>query len=177
MRKLLLVACAALSFGALAPDRSQAMPLSSPNGLRPAVDRVDPIGKVAYCEYYDPSLGDYVTFYVNGPCYVVGAPGYDAWLGRWYRGGRYWRGRVGARPWVGRPAVRYGARGGGVVVRGGGVVVRGGAVVRGGGARVGGARVGGARVGGARVGGARVGGGGARVGGGGRAGGGGGRRR
>lgn len=152
MRKLFMAAAATvglLSTGALSSAPAQAMSLGASSGLRPAADTLSLIDKTAYCEYFDPSIGDYVSFYVPGPCLVVGAPGYDLWLGRYYRGHRFWRGRVGARPWLG-------ARGRVGVGRVG--VVRGGAV-RTGGARIGGARVGGGRVGGGRVGGGRVGGG------------------
>ena len=168
MRKLLLGALAALSFGAVSVDRSQALPMGPATGVKSAVDVLNPIDKVRYCEYFDPAIGDYVVFYVPGPCLAYGDPGYGIWLGRWYHGGRYWRGRLGARPWVGGRAFVHGGGGRGFVRGGGGggrVIVRGGGgggrvIVRGGG---GGRHVG---MGGGRVGG-RVGGGGGRVGGGG----------
>jgi hypothetical protein len=126
MRKLLLAALAAASMSMMV-DRAQAMPVTAPGAMKPAVDRINPIDKVRYCEFYDPAIGDYVVFWVNGPCYALGAPGYDVWLRRWYYGGRYWRGRLGARPWVGRPAIVYrgGPRRGVVVGPRGGVRVSG----------------------------------------------------
>jgi hypothetical protein len=100
MRKLLVAAAAALAFGAIAPNRAQAAPLAA-DTLRPAIDSIGAVAQVRYCEFFDPALGDWVSFYVPGPCLRAGMPGFDIWLGRYYRGHRHWRGRVGARPWEG----------------------------------------------------------------------------
>ncbi|MBX6426365.1 MAG: hypothetical protein IRZ09_10655 [Variibacter sp.] len=113
MRKLWVAALAAFSLGALAPDRSQATPLGGTSGLRPAVDGLGFIEKVRYCEYFDPVIGGWVVFWVPGPCLRYGAPGFDIWLGRYYRGHRFWRGRAHDRPWVERrvgPRVAPGPR-------------------------------------------------------------------
>jgi hypothetical protein len=100
MRKTVIAALAALSFGALVPA-AQAAPLNGAGALRPAADGLGDISTVRYCEYFDPTIGDWVSFYVPGPCLRAGMPGFDIWLGRYYRGHRHWRGRVGARPWLG----------------------------------------------------------------------------
>ncbi len=111
MRGSFVAAVAALTFGTVAPDRSQAMPLGG-SALKPALDAVGHVSTVRYCEYFDPLIGGWVTFWVPGPCLAYGAPGFDIWLGRHYRGGRHWRGRLHDRPWVGGPrGPRVGERG------------------------------------------------------------------
>jgi hypothetical protein len=105
MRRMLAAAVAALTLGLFAPATSQALPLGQAKSLAPAIDRVSPIDQVRYCEYFDPDLGEYVVFWVPGSCMRVGSAGFYPWLGRYYTGGRYWRGRLGARPWTRGSAV------------------------------------------------------------------------
>lgn len=132
MRKALLglAAAALVSAASLTPGPAKAVTLGSTLGLKPAADALNPIDKVRYCEFYDPEIGDYVVFWVPGPCLRYGTPGFDIWLGRYYHGHRHWRGRLSSRPWAhGRPIYRGGSDSGRHVHRGGrggGTVHRGG---------------------------------------------------
>lgn len=100
MHKFVVLALATLSFGAALPDRLQAAPLAGAGALRPAAEGLGSRTSVTYCEYYDPSLGGWVTFWAPGPCLRPRAHDYDEWLDRYYHGQRYWRGRLHDRPWV-----------------------------------------------------------------------------
>jgi hypothetical protein len=132
MRKVLLglAAAALVSAASLMPGPAKAVTLGPTLGLKPAADALNPIDKVRYCEFYDPEIGDYVVFWVPGPCLRYGMPGFDIWLGRYYHGHRHWRGRLSGRPWAhGRPIYRGGSDSGRRVHRGGrdgGTVYRGG---------------------------------------------------
>ncbi|MGE0523288.1 MAG: hypothetical protein AB7O60_09680 [Variibacter sp.] len=116
MRKALLglAAAALVSAASLVPGPAKAVTIGTTLGLKPAADALNPIDKVRYCEFYDPTLDEWVVFWVPGPCLAYGSPGFDLWLGRYYYGHRHWRGRLSSRPWVhGRPVYRgHGNRGG-----------------------------------------------------------------
>lgn len=137
MRKALFAFAATATFAAasLISPPAKAVVLGSPLGLGAAAGALNPIESVRYCEYYDPAIDDYVVFWVPGPCLRVGAPGYDIWLGRYYRGHQHWRGRLSSRPWThGGGSVRQGGgvRQGGTTYRSGGSVRQGGGGYRGG---------------------------------------------
>ena len=58
IRKAIVAAAAALSLGAVAPDRAQAAPLAAPGAMKFAAERAGHIDKVRYCEFFDPAIGD-----------------------------------------------------------------------------------------------------------------------
>jgi hypothetical protein len=105
MRKIVMAAVAALSFGALAPA-AEAMPLAPSSGLLPAAGQLSPIEKAQvyvyggrrFCWYYDGWSGPgwYWCGYAWRRGYGWGGPfGWRGW--RWhawrpgYRPGGHWR--------------------------------------------------------------------------------------
>jgi hypothetical protein len=101
MRKLSVLTASVLAIlGTAMVLPSRAMTINAPSGLRAAINDASPINRVAYCEYFDPALGTWVVFWAPGPCLWAGHPGYWGWIGTYYVGRPYWRGRLYSRPWV-----------------------------------------------------------------------------
>lgn len=103
MRKILLAAFAALSFGAFAPAVSQAMPLAPAGGLLPATAQIGIVEDAQAIFFLDGRRYCWHWDGWNGPGYY--RCGYEWRRGRGWGGSSGWRGRRYSGP---RPSVRGG---------------------------------------------------------------------